>query len=68
MKKKWTPATELQRARRTPAQTPAQLIAAWLKTNKPKKFAVGEVTPKEEQGGWGFGRGRKPKAKAVPTE
>lgn len=39
---------------KTIQQTPAELIAAWLKTNKPTKCDIGQTTPKEEQGtGWG---------------
>lgn len=55
MKKKLTKA---------PVQSNADLIANWLKTNSPTKLALGQVTPKEEQVGYGFGRPR-PKRKST---
>jgi hypothetical protein len=64
MAKKWTPATEVVRTR-TPAKSNAELIAEWLKTNKVTKLEMDALTPKEEQGGYGFGRGRKPKTKVT---
>lgn len=63
MKKKWTPATEVI-AIRQPVKTNAELIEAWLKTNTPTKLAMDATTPKEEQVGYGFGRGR-PKTKVT---
>jgi hypothetical protein len=50
--------------RRAPQRSPEELIKEWLETNKPKVCGIGEFTPKEEQGGYGFGRGRRPKAKS----
>lgn len=39
---------------KTVEQTPAELIAAWLKTNKPTVCGINETTPREAQGtGWG---------------
>lgn len=64
MARKWTPATEVV-AIRTAPKSNAELIAEWLKSNKPTKFEMDAVTPKEEQSGYGFGRGRRPKTKVT---
>ena len=47
-----------------PVLSNEELIAQWLKTNTAKKFEMGEVTPKEDQVGYGFGRPR-PKRKST---
>jgi hypothetical protein len=49
---------------KAPTVSNEDLIAAWLKTNTAKKFELGQVTPKEEQVGYGFGRPR-PKRKST---
>jgi hypothetical protein len=49
---------------KTPTISNAELIENWLKTNSPTRLAIGQLTPKEDQVGYGFGRPR-PKRKST---
>jgi hypothetical protein len=54
--------------KKAPQKTAKELIAEWLKTTKVTTLEMDAFSPKEEQGGYGFGRGRRPRAKAPASE